>query len=311
MIDISIVICTFHRPAQLRRAIVTCLAQQTHRSFEIVVVDNSLEGDARPVIEGFGIEPRLVHVGLPRPNIALARNAGLAAARGELIAFLDDDQEASPGWIEALAVTMQRGGADVVFGPISPRFVGGVAPDWDPQGWRFARRLALPSGAPVDVTGAPPGSARGIGTGNSMLRRATIGPATAFASRFGQTGGEDTDFFFRLARQGCRILWCAEAEVVETVPAERATLAYMIERTRHGGRLFVAMARRNSPHPRRTAALLLARAAAQLLLWLPLMSAPARLRLRARFRVASALGKLTWWRLQRPYGRPAAAAAAA
>ncbi|RIJ43461.1 glycosyltransferase, partial [Maribellus luteus] len=53
----------------------------------------------------------------PEPGVANARNAALAVAKGAMIAFLDDDEEAPPGWLAALIAAQARLGADAVFGP--------------------------------------------------------------------------------------------------------------------------------------------------------------------------------------------------
>ena len=62
---------------------------------------------------------RYVHE--PAAGVANARNAAMAAASGELIAFLDDDEEAAPGWLAALIDAQRRFDADVVFGPVHAR----------------------------------------------------------------------------------------------------------------------------------------------------------------------------------------------
>ena len=60
----------------------------------------------------------------PAAGVANARNAGMTQATGGLIAFLDDDEEASPGWLAALIEAQRRFDADVVFGPVRTRATG-------------------------------------------------------------------------------------------------------------------------------------------------------------------------------------------
>jgi succinoglycan biosynthesis protein ExoM len=83
--EVSIIIPTFRRPQRLRDALSSCLNQQTAsgRPFEIVIVDNTPEGSAAPLVSGIdagNVQVRYVHE--RRPGISHARNAGFANARG-------------------------------------------------------------------------------------------------------------------------------------------------------------------------------------------------------------------------------------
>ena len=122
---VSIVIPTLDRPAALARALASVLAQRglEPAALEVVVVDNSAGGSAAAALSLFPASAfRLLSE--PRPGIANARNAGVAAAAGEWVAFLDDDEEAQPGWLAALLDVARRTNADAVFGPVEARAEG-------------------------------------------------------------------------------------------------------------------------------------------------------------------------------------------
>jgi hypothetical protein len=92
LLMVSIVIPTRDRPHLLRRAIRSVLVQ-THQDFEVVVVLDGVDAESAAAVEEFR-EPRIRLLTLPqRSGGAAARNAGVAAARGRWIAFLDDDDE--------------------------------------------------------------------------------------------------------------------------------------------------------------------------------------------------------------------------
>ncbi len=302
-IKTSVVICTFNRHGPLRRAVRTARGQELPAGIaaEVVVVDNAPDGNAAPVVQAMLQEPGLPlrYLAHPEPNISAARNTGVAGTTGDYLVFLDDDEWCEPGWLRSLVETAERSGADVVFGAVLPDFPDGP-PDWDPSGRPYERRLTAPTGTPMDLRHDEKASGQWMGTGNSLLRRATcLAEPAPFDPLLGRSGGEDSDLFARLFRAGRRMIWCGEAVVHELVPGERTRLAYMVSRNRRGGQHWVAVAVRRSPHPARTAAMLTARALVQLgvvgLAW-----GWHRLRDPAgaaghRLKLAQVWGKLTWW----------------
>jgi O-antigen biosynthesis protein len=104
---ISVVICTYNRPDRLK----VCLRhvqRQQYPAFEVIVVDNSPgTGDLRAHVASFG-EPTYRYVAEPRAGLSRARNTGIAAASGDIVAFLDDDEEPDDCWLAALAVGFAR-----------------------------------------------------------------------------------------------------------------------------------------------------------------------------------------------------------
>jgi glycosyltransferase involved in cell wall biosynthesis len=107
---ISVVVCTRDRPEQIKKCL-NRLAQQSYPRYEVVVVDNAPTSDAlRNVVEGQpadGAEFR--YCVEPRPGLSWARNAGIAAAASDIIAFLDDDDEPDEHWLAGIATGFTRG----------------------------------------------------------------------------------------------------------------------------------------------------------------------------------------------------------
>jgi GT2 family glycosyltransferase len=107
---ISVVICTRDRPDQLA-ACLRHLDRQEYPHFEVVVVDNVPTSDAvRTLVETREGEVAYRHVVEPRGGLSWARNTGTAAARSDLIAFLDDDAQPDSHWLTGLACGFARGG---------------------------------------------------------------------------------------------------------------------------------------------------------------------------------------------------------
>jgi len=223
--SVSIVIPTLRRHASLARALRSIAAQRgvTRDLLEVVVVDNSPEGSAAAVVAEAGrfapAPVRYVHE--PHPGVATARNAGLRAAQGALIAFLDDDEEAPADWLAALLRAHRATAADVTFGPVRACIPA-------EGGWARAHFEALFSRTGPAESGLID---QAYGCGNSLMTRATALPGPApFDERRNEGGGEDDSLFAELAAQGRRFGWAADAVVLEHPAPHRLSLRYAAQR---------------------------------------------------------------------------------
>lgn len=113
---VSVVVPSYGRPDSLRR-LIERLAEQTLRDFELLVVEQGTKASVLPKVPGF----ELRHIVTPVRGAVRARNTGLALARAEWVAFVDDDCVPDLDWLESL--TRSLGLADVV------AVEGRVAPD--------------------------------------------------------------------------------------------------------------------------------------------------------------------------------------
>ena len=78
-------------------------------------------------------------------------------------------------------------------------------------------------------------------TGNVALRRSMLEGGHRFSTDFARTGGEDSLFFATAQARGCKLVWCDEAVVHETVPAHRMERAWILHRAFMGGRTYVRL----------------------------------------------------------------------
>lgn len=219
---IDVGICTYRRPAiaETLRAVAGQDARDAI-SLRVIVADNAPDTEAKASIcaiaEALGLD--LVYVHAPEKNISIARNACLAGAQADWLAFIDDDEIPSPAWLSELIAEAGRDEWDAVLGPVQA-----VYPDPSPA---WLGSCDLHSARPVWVRGR---IETGY-TGNVLLRRALIERAgLAFPTELGRSGGEDSDFFYRFRDAGGRIGYAPAALVYEPVPIERCTLAYLLRR---------------------------------------------------------------------------------
>ena len=113
---VSVVVCTRDRPVSLENCL-DSLARLDYPDYEVVVVDNASRGQAvRDVVLRSGFR----YVREERAGADWARNRGAAEARHDLIAYLDDDACASPGWLRAIARAFADPSVSAVTGMVLP-----------------------------------------------------------------------------------------------------------------------------------------------------------------------------------------------
>lgn len=291
MVETSIVIPSYRRPALLARALRSCLAQRGAASpFEIVVVDNDAAGSAETIVGEIaaGAPVPIRYVNEKRPGISHARNTGVAAAAGRYLVFLDDDEEPAPDWLASFVATIRNSGADLAVGPVYPRFEVAGADAY--RRGKYTRDAGVATGTRL---------VRWAGIGNTILDKSRcFAGDEPFDPALGLTGGEDTVFLHQLFLDGRTLVWCAEAAVYETVPADRLDPKYLLRRAFRGGQGVTFMCTvLNPPQPLR-ALRMMAIGAAQFIVygaaaltvrvlhrgsWLPLMD-----------KAVSGLGKVLW-----------------
>ncbi|HEV7411582.1 MAG TPA: glycosyltransferase [Bradyrhizobium sp.] len=228
--SIEIVVCipSFRRPQHLRLTLQSLANQRTDRRFAVVVVENdALRRESVPVaIEFFwtGSIPGLCLVE-PRQGNCHAINAAFETALATFPAatkllMIDDDEIASPEWLERMVSAAEATGADLVGGP--------VLPDFDDDLKRGLRRH--PAFRPAyDVSGPVPII---YGCGNCLITRRVFERLAdpAFDLKFNFLGGGDTDFFVRCRQAGMQFHWAADAVITETVPHSRTNPRWLVVR---------------------------------------------------------------------------------
>jgi glycosyltransferase involved in cell wall biosynthesis len=225
---ISVVICTWTgaRWEALREALESVRLQSYPPLQTIVVVDHdtALLARARAELRNVVVAPNLEARGLSG-----ARNSGVALARGEVVAFLDDDAVASPEWLRTLAGEYQDDNVLGVGGTIEP--IWEARPRWFPAefGWVVGctyRGLPRERAAVRNLIGA-----------SMSFRRALFSDFEGFRDGIGRVGTrpvgcEETEFCLRVgrARPGARFVYQPRAVVHHRVPARRARWGYFLAR---------------------------------------------------------------------------------
>lgn len=232
VLDLSagIVVCIpcFRRPEHLRLTLESLANQRTPRSFAVVMVENdAARRESAPVAAEFLSAGRLQGICLveKRQGNCQAINAAFETAQALFPAasrflMIDDDEIASPDWLELMVRTAEATAADVVGGPVLPIFDDAMKP------WLGRHPAFCPA---YDYSGAVPLI---YGCGNCLITRSAFERlgSPAFDLRFNFLGGGDADFFVRCRNAGMKFHWTAEAVITETVPRSRTTLGWIARR---------------------------------------------------------------------------------
>ena len=197
-------------------------------TFELIIADDSRDSRVPGLVEKAGQMPFPVRIVASNSgNVAIARNACLAAATGELVAFVDDDEWVPANWLQRLLAAMNDFEADCVFGPVHPVYPEGT-PDW------------IVRANPLHVDWGKRGHRVTIGrSGNTLFRRAiAVDHNLRFDPLLGKTGGEDTSFFHAFGKAGGAMVVTDDAMVREDAPPARVNLAYFRHRALRTGQMY-------------------------------------------------------------------------
>ena len=198
----SLVVATYGRAEVLQRLVASLLAQTCQR-FEVIVADQNPDERVLSLIEPLRVAGRLgAHLRLPEPNLSAARNAGLAAARGDVVAFPDDDCWYEP---ETLAQAARHLGAASGLDGVAARWVEAAVEPGD-----------LATGP---ITAAAMRRFRGgnVASITLFLKRAAIEAVGGFDERIGvgrwYGAAEETDLVLALIARGHRIAHARDVTV--------------------------------------------------------------------------------------------------
>lgn len=128
---ISAVICTYNRAHILEGAIESLIHQDADPElFEILVIDNNSSDNTAEIAKKFENYENFRYIFEPKQGVSRARNRGCKEARGEYIAYLDDDAKADSEWIRNIfTIISSQNSPCVIGGPIYPFYLT-EKPDW-------------------------------------------------------------------------------------------------------------------------------------------------------------------------------------
>ncbi len=194
---VSVVICAYNAERTMRPCLES-LRTIDYPNYEVVIVDDGSRDSTAEIAMDFP-EYRLIRQ--PNKGLSIARNVGMQAARGEIIAYTDSDCVVDPHWLTLMVRTMTGSNFDGCGGP-------NYAPH--EEGW-VAGAVAASPGAPCHVL-VGDDKAEHLAGCNMMFRKSALLAIGGFDAQF-TAAGDDVDICWRLIDAGYSVGFCPAAFV--------------------------------------------------------------------------------------------------
>lgn len=235
-ITATIAICTCNRVDCLQGAVRSALAQMPPFEYEVLVVDNNSSDGTKELMTNLQREfPELRYCFEGKPGISHARNTALREARGRIVAFIDDDGIAQPGWLENLEAQFDGSSVSVVGGRIELQYPCD-RPEWLTESMEYLLSKFDAGTAICDVSEV-------IGCNFAVDRERTI-EMNGFSPICGYTGetllpGEETEICKRVKQAEGAIIYAPDAVVVHRVHKSRLRQDWFARRIAGGAKAAV------------------------------------------------------------------------
>jgi len=230
--DVTVVICTYNR-ADLLEATLSALAEQKvdgNLAWDIVIVDNNSSDRTRVVAQQATSRLPVTYVFEGRQGLSRARNSGIAAARGEIVAFTDDDVLPARDWVNSIASAIERWGFDIVGGRILPKWEG-TLPSWLLEDDTLLGNLALLTSEQVRIFEPSTLETPKVWGANMAFRRSVFARVGLFDTRRGIQGktlyaGEETELIGRAIDAGSVAVYDPSLVVFHRIGPDRMRRGY-------------------------------------------------------------------------------------
>jgi glycosyltransferase involved in cell wall biosynthesis len=232
MYNLAVCIPTYKRPLMLKKLLLSIsgchINEALIKDINIIVVDNDIDKTAEKIVKEFRDEyyglHKLHYHNYPIKGLSHVRNEMFKKAiefNTDYIVCIDDDEYATPDWLNQLILAATTIKAEIVIGPVIPIFENKVSPylaNW----FKYPK---LENYQRVNF----------FWTGNFIIcTKFLLKHKLQFDERFNSTGSEDSYFGVTALNSGAKIYWANNAIAYESIPAKRAKLKWLIKRNYNG-----------------------------------------------------------------------------
>ena len=227
---LDVVVPTYNRSGLLQVTISSLLRAPIPTGLEvtIIIADNNSKDDTEAVVRKIQTESdrSIVYVKEMRQGSSYARNAGIAAGTGDLVGFIDDDEEIDAQWYTVVAREFADPATQFIGGPYFANCQTPMPP-WLPPGYNGVIGVMQPKPRSL-MDASYPGNLQG---GNAVLRRGVFDQVGLYDGNLGRSdrgllSEEDAEFYGRVKSAGIRGWQVPDLIIYHYIPASRLTRSY-------------------------------------------------------------------------------------
>jgi glycosyltransferase involved in cell wall biosynthesis len=238
--NLDVVIATHNRCTLLEKALSSLLGAAVPLGLRvaITVVDNNSSDETARVVKEIASRATLPveYLFEPRPGKAFAINTGVASIKGDLVGFIDDDEQIDSGWYAHIFEAFRDPSIDFIGGPYIPQWAV-TPPAWLPRqakgiiGW-----FEFSSTPKRYGTELPKANLAG---GNAVIRRSVLNRVGPYRTDLGSH--DDQDMFERLLVSGARGMYLPQLIIHHWIPRDRLQKRYFRRWTWRAGLAYARM----------------------------------------------------------------------
>ncbi len=231
---VSVVVCTYNRAKLLIKNLNSLANQSIEKTFfEVIVVDNNSTDKTTEVTQEYCKKyNNFRYILETKLGLSNARNRGWEEAKGEYIAYIDDDAKAEICWVENIIKRINEFKPDIIGGKILPWYL-----DNPPKWYKDELEIrAFGDDGWLDVKKYP----FGFSGANMIIKKTVLKELNGFSSNFGMVGnklvmGEESEFFYRAINKGFLLYYNSAIVVYHAVTNKNYTILNFIKRAYSSG----------------------------------------------------------------------------
>lgn len=227
---LDVVVPTYNRSQLVQRTISSLLRAPVPPGLEvtIIVADNNSKDNTQQLVREMQAkaERPILYVNETRQSSSYARNAGIASGDGEIIGFIDDDEEIDEHWFEVVAREFADDATQFIGGPCLPNAAVPM-PDWLPPGYHAVIGVIDPKPRSAFARSFP----GNLNSGNAVIRRSVFDRVGPYSTKLGRSGKgllseEDAELYSRILDAELHGIHVPDLIIYHHIPADRLTRRY-------------------------------------------------------------------------------------
>ena len=236
-LDLSIAVCTYNRSDVLPKCLES-LVDQTADSelFEVLIIDNNSTDDTKKITKDFcGKHHNFRYVFEEKQGLSHARNRAIVEARGEYLAYIDDDAIADKDWIKNILAVIKRDSSIVAFGGSIYPWYNSKKPKW------FQDEFEIFSLGEQIFQLNEQNRSFGLNGSNMIFKKEILNKYNGFSAEYGMNGdkiafGEESLLFNKMLKNNENIQYFPDIKVLHLVSNKKYSLKYVFQKSLQNGK---------------------------------------------------------------------------